>query len=105
MASVFTLSQWHELKDAFQAFFHGLGRVEANPERLHFYSLPPHVQTQFTIHANGSVNASMPLHGLEAVFQSVEFDQDHNTVQCRGKEAIYTYIVPRELLQKRSDGS
>jgi hypothetical protein len=105
MTLVFTLSQWHELNNAFQTFFYGLGQVETSHERLHFRSSPPHVQTQFTIHANGSVNASMPLHGLEAVFQSFEFNQERNTVCCFGTEATYTYNVPQELLQKRSDAS
>lgn len=105
MGSSFTLSQWNGLEKAFQTFFSGLGCIEVSPEQLHFHSLPPHVQTQFTIHANGVVNASMPLHGLEAVFLSFEFNQDHNTVHCRGKEVTYSYNVPLELLQKRGDGS
>ena len=99
MAASFALSQWQELKVAFQSFFGELGEIDATNERLHFRSVPPHVQTQFTIHANGIVTASMPLHGLEALFDGFEFDHIRNAVCCTGNGATYTYTVPQELLQ------
>lgn len=103
MAASFTLSQWQELKLEFQSFFEGLGQIDATTERLHFRSVPPHVQTQFTIHANGILNASMPLHGLEALFDGFEFDHMRKTVSCTGNGATYTYTVPQELLQLRGE--
>lgn len=99
MATSLQLSQWQELKVAFQSFFDELGQIDATTERLHFRSVPPYVQTQFTIHANGIVNASMPLHGLEALFDGFEFDHIRKTVCCTGNGTTYTYTVPQELLQ------
>jgi len=78
MAERIARAQWTNLAKTFTEFFDGLGVVNADKELLSFHSHSHHVQTGFSIHSNGLVNASMPLHGLQS-----KFEVDWSTHPCR----------------------
>lgn len=105
MTESIAVEQWSELEQIFSHFFDGLGDISCTNEIMTYRSSPPGVSTVFAIHRNGCVNASMPLHGIEAIFGFFEFDALENTIVCRGQHGSYTYRVPAELLRLRGDSA
>ncbi|MDE0858386.1 MAG: hypothetical protein OSA38_07445 [Candidatus Poseidoniaceae archaeon] len=105
MTESVAVEQWSELGNIFSHFFDGLGEVSCTNEVLNYQSLPPGVPTVFAIHRDGRVDASMPLHGIEAIFEFFEFDASDNNIVCQGQHGKYTYRVPEELLRLRSDSA
>jgi len=105
MTEGIAVEQWSELEKIFSDFFAGLGEVSSTNEIMTYRSNPPSVSTVFAIHRDGCVDASMPLHGIEAIFEFFEFDALENSIVCRGQRGSYTYRVPAELLLLRGDSS
>lgn len=103
MTNRISITNWTELSSEFSQFFDGLGAVTVTHDCLEFQSHPNHVQTGFTVHITGFVNASMPLHGLDARFERFEFKQTPPQVMCHGQDTTYTYKVPQELIAHRGE--
>lgn len=101
MSEPIHLTQWEHLTTTFTSFFDGIGKVEINLESLAFHSLPSDVRTNFSIHRNGMVNARMPLHGLDSMFNEFEFEHSSRRITCRSEASTYTYQVPQALLSNR----
>ena len=95
------LAPWTNLAKIFTEFFEGLGVVNAGDEVLSFHSHSHHVQTGFSIHSNGLVNASMPLHGLQSKFKEFQFEVTTHLIICHAEASTYTYKVPEALLTYR----
>ncbi len=105
MAERIPRSEWTNLAKTFTEFFDGLGAVNVDNELLSFHSPSHHVQTGFSIHSSGLVNASMPLHGLQSKFEEFEFHPTSHLIICHAEASTYTYKVPDVLLTNRRQRS
>ena len=97
MAERIPRSEWTNLAKTFTKFFDGLGAVNVDNELLSFHSPSHHVQTGFSIHSSGLVNASMPLHGLQSKFEEFEFLQKLDEVSCLSLSKEYFPWYPNGI--------
>jgi hypothetical protein len=87
---------WDAVVAAFEAFFSGLGVVEAEPDAVRF-SGAPRVDTGLALRRDGTSASFMPLHGLEARWERVRFDHAAGEVVLSGDGVTYRYQVPPSL--------
>ena len=87
---------WSAVKATFAAFFAGLGAVTIDDDAVAFTAAS--VGTGFELRRDGTSSSFMPLHGLEARWDEVAFDDDANEVRIRSAGTTYTYRVPPALL-------
>lgn len=95
------LKPWHDLCLCFQEFFSEYGTVKITEKHAVFTSDPGDVETHFQINSDGSLSASMPLHGIKGIIDSVVFDTKQNRVRTSGSEINYEYHIPKEILQRK----
>jgi hypothetical protein len=87
-------ADWPAVVDAFRAFFDGLdGTVREAGNEIEFNA----GYTGLAIHRNGTSRSFMPLHGLDAAWDTVVFDRDSYEVTLVGGTTRYVYRVPPGL--------
>ena len=99
----FQIEEWDKISEWFVKMFQGLGSVEATGEVLQFTSLEPFVATGISLSREGKMAASMPLHNLDSTFNHLEFEDSLEALTLTGKGFSYTYRIPNEILNIRSD--
>jgi hypothetical protein len=89
------IGDWASVVAAFEAFFDGAGTVIVGDDRVSFAADSP--PTGLTVDRSGALTASMPLHGLEGVVETVTFDDVADEVVLQGQGLGYVYRVPPGL--------
>ena len=84
---------WPAVTAAFREFFEPIGDVSVSSDELEFAS----AITGLAIRRNGTSRSFMPLHSLEAAWETIVFDHDGDEVKLIGDGATYTYRVPPQL--------
>ena len=79
--------------EAFREFFEPIGDVTVSPNEIEFAS----AITGLALRRDGSSRSFMPLHRLEAAWETIVFDHDGDEVKLIGDAATYTYRVPPQL--------
>jgi hypothetical protein len=87
---------WSSVVEAFVRFFEGLGEVRIDEDRVEFGGAPT-VQTGLALRRDGTSTSFMPLHGLEARWERVRFDEAREEVVLEGSGVSYVYRVPPDL--------
>ena len=95
------ISDWEGLSEVFSEMFDGLGKVEASDSSLQYESVPPDVATGISLSRDGSMLASMPLHGIDSRFERVQIDDRRESIRLIGPSMDYTYRVPPAILRRR----
>lgn len=88
-------SDWENVVASFRSFFSGMGTVVADSEAASFAA--PQVGTGLVLGRDGTSSSFMPLHGLTARWDRVNFDRDELAVTVSGDNFSYTYRVPPAL--------
>lgn len=78
---------------AFREFFEPIGNVTVSPDEIEFAS----AVTGLAIRRDGTSRSFMPLHDLEAAWETVVFDHDGDEIKLIGAGTTYTYRVPPQL--------
>jgi len=89
-----TRSDWPDLVAAFKEFFAGIGSVATSAEEAVFDA----GMTGLALNRDGSSRSFMPLHGLEATWDAVVFDQESREVTLLSDSSKYVYRVPPGLI-------
>ncbi len=88
----FDRTDWHELSRAFERCFAGKGQVVAGADEISFRE--PTLGTGLTLRRDGTSQSFMPLHGLEARWDRVVFDDEAEEIRLEGDAVAYTYRIP-----------
>ena len=86
-------SDWPSVVAAFCEFFEPLGDVTVSADEVEFAS----AITGLAIRQDGTSKSFMPLHDLEAAWDTIVLDSDADEVKLIGAGATYTYRVPPQL--------
>ena len=101
----FQIEEWGKISEWFVRMFQGLGSIETSEEMLRFTSIEPHVATGISLSRQGKMAANMPLHNLDSTFHQVAFDDSLVSLTLIGKDFLYTYRIPEEILSIRSNSN
>lgn len=101
----FSIEQWDKISEYFVRMFQGLGRIETSEEILLFNSIEPYVVTGISLSRQGKMAANMPLHNLGSTFHQVAFDDSLESLTLIGKDFLYTYRIPEEILSIKSNSN
>ena len=93
--TAFRRDEWQRLASAFVERFQGIGEVVAGDDELSFSE--PAVGTGLTLRRDGTSRSFMPLHGLEARWDRVVFDDAAAEIRLEGAGVTYTYRIPPAL--------
>ena len=86
---------WAELAAAFREFFAGAGGITIGETLLRFDGAA--AGTVLELRRDGTSTSFMPLHGLDARWESARFDRVEDQVVLEGDGVSYTYRVPPSL--------
>lgn len=86
-------SDWSTVVVAFRGFFEPLGEVVASEDGVEFKA----DITGLALRQDGTSKSFMPLHDLEAAWETILFDHEACEVRLIGAGATYTYRVPPQL--------
>ena len=92
------LADWPAVVARFRSFFEPLGKVTVLEGEVEFAA----VGTGLAIRQDGTSKSFMPLHDLEAAWETIVFDREACVVKLIGPNATYTYRVPPRLYPTRS---
>ena len=84
---------WSAVVDSFRGFFAPLGEVVASEDEVEFVA----DVTGLAVRRDGTSKSFMPLHDLEAAWDTIVFDRKAGEVRLIGAGATYTYRVPPKL--------
>ena len=84
---------WPTVVASFRAFFEPFGRVVVSADEVEFGA----AGTGLAIRQNGTSKSFMPLHDLEAAWETIVFDHEAGEVKLVSPAATYTYRVPPNL--------
>ena len=100
----FKIEQWLEVCSSFSSFFNEVhGAVHLDEDAIAFASPPSTVLTGLKVFKSGVFGATMPLHAVDSRIEHILFDTEAHSITLSGSEFEYTYRVPPQLIQKRSD--
>ena len=99
--SEYGIDDWEMLSRAFSVMFEGLGAVDVSESKLEFASFPSDVSTGISLSRDGSMLASMPLHGIDSRFERAQIDDRRESIRLIGPSMDYTYRVPPAILRRR----
>ncbi|MDJ0663112.1 MAG: hypothetical protein QNJ75_01045 [Acidimicrobiia bacterium] len=85
--------EWPAVVASFRAFFEPLGEVVTSEEEVEFSAKG----TGLALRQDGTSKSFMPLHDLEAAWDTIVFDREADEVKLVGPNATYTYRVPPYL--------
>ena len=85
--------EWAAVVAAFRSFFDPLGSVSVGGDEVEFAA----AGTGLAIRRDGTSKSFMPLHDLEAAWETIVFDHAAGEVTLRGAGTAYTYRVPPRL--------
>ena len=88
-----TRTDWPAVVEAFRSFFEPFGEVFASAEEVEFAAQG----TGLAVRHDGTSKSFMPLHDLEAAWETIVFDREAHEVKLVGPSATYTYRVPPYL--------
>ncbi len=91
------VDDWEHLCRVFRRFFTPVGTVTEESGVISFVSDDPGVDTGLSLTADGRTAAFMPLHGLEATWSRVTFDDAAAEVVLESRDVTYVYRVPASL--------
>ncbi|MDJ0955065.1 MAG: hypothetical protein QNJ81_15405 [Acidimicrobiia bacterium] len=86
-------ADWPAVVDAFRSFFEPFGEVITSAEEAEFSAQG----TGLAVRHDGTSKSFMPLHDLEAAWETIVFDRKAHEVKLVGPNATYTYRVPPYL--------
>ena len=101
----FSIEEWGKISECFVEMFQGLGSIETSEEMLRFTSIEPYVATGISLSRQGKMAANMPLHNLDSTFHQVAFDDSLESLTLIGKDFLYTYRIPEEILSIKSNSN
>ncbi len=84
---------WAAVVAAFREFFEPIGDVATSSDEAEFVA----DITGLAIRRDGTSRSFMPLHDLEAAWETIVFDRAADEVKLIGAGATYTYRVPPQL--------
>lgn len=90
-------AEWEGLVRAFEEFFSPLGEVGVTDDAVMFSA--PAAGTGLTLSRDGSSSSFMPLHGLEARWDTVAFQLERHEVTLSGDGVSYVYRVPPSVIR------
>ena len=99
------LADWEAVVRVFHDLFADLGEVTHDDAGISFSSRPPDVVTGLSLRKDGRIQASMPLHGLEAIIDRLRWDETRSWLELVGQGVSYTYRIPAELLKHRGNAT
>ena len=91
------LNDWASVRREFRRFFAEVGTVTEADDEVVFTSDDPAVGTGLTLTRDGRTTAFMPLHGLDARWHRITFDQQAAEVMLESEGVTYVYRVPEKL--------
>ncbi len=86
-------TEWPAVVAAFRTFFDPLGSVTVAADEVEFAARG----TGLAIRRDGTSKSFMPLHDLEAGWETIIFDHGAGEVTLRSAGTAYTYRVPPQL--------
>lgn len=86
-------SNWAEVAAEFERFFFNRGSLSITADEVSFDA----DNTGLTLNRGGSSRSFMPLHGLDARWDTVIFDHDSQEVTLVSESTQYVYCVPPNL--------
>ena len=86
-------SGWPAVVATFRRFFSDLGDVRLADGEIEFLAST----TGLAIRRDGTSRSFMPLHDLEAGWETIAFDFAAGEVKLMGQGTAYTYRVPPQL--------
>ena len=86
-------ADWSAVVESFREFFEPFGEVITSVEEAEFAARG----TGLAVRHDGTSKSFMPLHDLEAAWETIVFDADAGEVKLVGPNATYTYRVPPYL--------
>jgi len=86
-------ADWPSVIVSFRNFFEPFGEVSTSAEEATFVAQG----TGLAIRHDGISKSFMPLHSLEAAWETIVFDGEAGEVKLVGPNATYTYRVPPYL--------
>lgn len=95
------IGHWEQIVKKFTQTFAGLGTVLHNDEIASFTSKAPDVETGIAIYSDGQFSATMPLHGIDSIINTVIFSSD--AITLKGDAIDYTYRIPPQILKRRGE--
>ena len=84
---------WATVVASFRRFFEPLGEVVESPDEIEFIA----DITGLAVRRDGTSKSFMPLHDLEAGWETIVFEHEAGEVRLIGAGATYTYRVPSNL--------
>lgn len=96
------LIDWPAVRNVVTKVFAGLGEICEDEQELRFESHPGDVATGMSVRRDGRVLASMPLHDVEVLVETLSWNAGATEVTLAGSGAVYTYKIPPELLRRRA---
>ena len=86
-------ADWPAVVASFREFFEPLGEVTTSADDAEFTARG----TGLAVRRDGTSKSFMPLHDLEAAWETIVFDAEAGEVKLVGPNATYTYRVPPYL--------
>lgn len=87
-------TDWPTVVATFTEFFGSMGDVTVTDSEAEFRA----EGTGLALRRDGTSRSFMPLHSLEAGWESIAFDAARNRITLIGANARYTYQIPSRLL-------
>ena len=86
-------ADWSSVVASFREFFEPFGKVLVSADEAEFVARG----TGLAVRQDGTSKSFMPLHDLEAAWETIVFEKEADEVKLVGPSATYTYRLPPYL--------